>query len=396
MLKAKLVYLDCFSGISGDMFLGALLDAGVVEKAFLEEKLGHLGLGKVKLSLKRVKRAALLATHLLFEFPADETHHRDFREIRDLIEKSGLQEAEKRRALEIFRHLAEAEAKIHGVSVEEVHFHEVGALDSIYDIVGAAVAIEALAAERYYISKINLGSGSIETQHGLLPVPAPATLELLKGFPTYSSGVEAELTTPTGAAILRHLAPEYGLPPARWESIGYGAGTQQLKTPNVLRVFVGEALSHEGGWEHQEALVIEADIDDMNPELLPHVRERLFQAGAQDVSWHPLQMKKGRTGFRLCVLSPPEDIDKLCEVVFRETTTLGVRIHRVEKRFLERKIVRVETPYGAVRVKLGLFQGEVLNVAPEYEDCVQLAAREGVPLKEVMRVAGEYARQELP
>lgn len=394
-MKAKIVYLDCFSGISGDMFLSALLDAGVVEKAFLEEKLGLLGLGEVRLSLKRVKRAALSAAHLSLKLPDDEASHRDFREIRRLIEQSRLQEGEKRRALGIFQHLAEAEAKIHGTAVEEVHFHEVGALDSIVDIVGAAVVLEALAAERYYTSKINLGSGSVKTRHGLLPVPAPATLELLKGLPTYSSGVEAELTTPTGAAILKHLAPQYGLPAARWQTIGYGAGTQELKTPNVLRVLVGESLPQEPGWERQEALVIEADIDDMSPELLPHVRERLFKEGAQDVSWHPLQMKKGRLGFRLCVLGLPEDADRLCEVIFRETTTLGVRIHRVEKRILERKIVKVETPYGAVRVKLGLFGGKVVNVAPEYEDCVQLAARRGAPLKEVMRLASESAQRGL-
>lgn len=370
------------------MFLAAFLDSGAIERGQLEEKLSLLGLGRVRAATRRVKRGGLMATHLSFRASPKQRSppHHKFRDIRRLIEESDLMEGEKRRAIAIFQGLAEVEAKIHDISIGEVQFHELGTLDSILDIVGAAIVLEAIKIEKAWASKINLGSGLVETSHGRLPVPAPATLELLKGFPTYSSGIEVELTTPTGAAILRHLSPEFGLPPARWQMIGYGAGTLDLEHPNVLRVLIGESLS---GQLREEAVVIETDIDDMNPQLLPHVQELLFKQGAQDVSWHALHMKKGRLGFRIFVLSPPERADELCETIFRETTTLGVRVHVVDKRRLERRVIEVETPHGRVRVKLGLWQDRVVNVSPEYDDCVRLAQQKGVPLKELMRLAVE-------
>lgn len=390
----KIAYLDPFSGVAGDMFLAALLDAGAIPADLLEERFATLGLGTVGVATEKVKRGALAATRLSFEFEAERTAPRDFRAIRRLIELSGLTDGERRRALEIFEALARAEAKIHDVPLDEVHFHEVGALDSILDVVGAAVAIEALEIDAWYSAKINLGSGFIHTDHGELPVPAPATLELLKGLPTYSSGIEAELTTPTGAAILAHLSPRFALPPARWNAVGYGAGARDLERPNALRILLGEALEY-AGTETEEALVIETDIDDMSPQLLPYVQEWLFERGAQDVTWHPVHMKKGRLGMRLSVLSPPERGDALCELVFRETTTLGLRIYRVEKRRLEREIIDVETVYGRVHVKIARLGDRTVNVAPEYDDCERLARERGVPLKEVMIRAAERAHRVL-
>jgi hypothetical protein len=364
----------------------------------LEKKLGTLGLGKVKLAIQRVKRGALAATHLSFRTPPPTRAHnsRGFSEIRKLIQKSKLTRDERHRAIAIFQGLADVEAKVHDVSIETIHFHELGALDSILDIVGAAVVLTHMDIEKAFISKINVGSGFVNTEHGQLPVPAPATLELLKTFPIYSSGIEAELVTPTGAAIVKHLGPEYGLPPARWEAIGYGAGTLQLRTPNVLRVMVGQTLAEKfRTGNNEEAVVIETDIDDMNPQVLPYVQELLFRQGAHDVSWHSLQMKKNRLGTRLYVLCAPERLDELCETIFRETTTLGVRICTVEKRRLERQAMEVETPHGRVRVKVGFWKDRVMNVAPEYEDCAKLAKRARVPLKEILRLARESAHRKL-
>lgn len=391
----KIAYLDCFSGISGDMFLAAFLDAQAIEPGTLEKKLSTLGLGKVKLVLKRVKRGAIAATHLSFQMGRlkQSSARRGFAGIRRLIEESPLTTGEQRRAIAIFRSLAKVEAKIHDEAIEDVHFHELGALDSILDIVGAAIIIEQLGAEKTFVSKINMGSGFVKTDHGHLPVPVPSALELLKDMPTYSSGVEAELVTPTGAAILRHLAPMYEHPPARWQAIGYGAGTRELETPNVLRVLVGEGLSQRR--EDEEALVIETDIDDMSPQIFPYVQQLLFQHGAQDVNWHALHMKKNRPGVRLYVLSPPERVDALCEIVFRETSTLGVRIQTVKKRRLDRKMIHVSTPHGRVRVKLGFWRDRLMNVAPEYDDCVQLANQTGVPVKEIVRLATENAHRKL-
>ncbi len=396
----KILYLDCFSGISGDMFLAALLDAAALQPKRLEEQLSALGLGRVSISARKVKRGAISATHLSFKLARARAalKPRGFQDICTWIKKSRLASKEKQRAGAIFQSLAEAESKIHDIPIEEVHFHELGALDSILDIVGVALVIEQLQIERAFVSKINLGSGFVETEHGRLPVPAPATLELLKGLPTYSSGIEAELTTPTGAALLRHLSPEYGLPPARWDAIGYGAGSRDLKEqPNVLRLLIGEALSSQKhpAMATEEAVVIETDLDDMNPQLLPYVQERLLAQGAQDVSWHSLQMKKNRPGVRLYVLGPPERVDALCETIFQETTTLGLRLHRVEKRRLSRKLITAETPHGPVRVKVALSSDRIVNVAPEYDDCLKLARKTGKPLKEILQGAIEMARRQL-
>lgn len=385
----KLAYLDCFSGIAGDMFLAALVDAGLVTAQFLSERLSQLGLGPVRVCTERVLRQGIMATHLCFETNVDSQKHRHWSEIRALIEQSPLTPTEKARAISIFSKLAEAEAKIHGISMENVHFHELGAVDSILDIVGAAVAIESLQIECWYSSKINVGAGTVETAHGRLPVPAPATLELLRDFPIYSSGIEAELVTPTGAAILKHLAPDFSMPVARFSQIGYGAGTKDFsEQPNVLRLLVGESAT---AFESDDTIVIETEIDDMNPELFPHVQQKLLDQGAKSVSAQTILMKKGRPGLLVRVLCEAAQIDSLCEVLFRETTTLGVVYYPVQRKKLARKIIAVETQYGKVRVKLGLVGSEIINIAPEYEDCKKLAEEKDVALKEVYRAAIEAA-----
>jgi len=387
----KIAYLDCFSGIAGDMFLAALLDAELVTTQLLSEKLSQLGLGPVRVRAEKVTRQGILATHLRFEISSDPHEHRHWSEIRSLIEHSPLALPEKARAIAIFSALAQAEAKMHGVSIEDVHFHELGAIDSILDIVGAAIAIEALKVDRWYVSKINVGSGVIETAHGKLPVPAPATLELLKGFPVYSSGIETELVTPTGAAILKNLTPSFAMPTARFSQIGYGAGSTDLPSqPNVLRVLGGESVA---GFESDEAVVIETEIDDMNPELFPHVQQELFAQGAKSVSAQNILMKKGRPGLLVRVLCDAVSVDKLCEVLFRETTTLGAIYYPVQRKKLARKIIEVQTQYGAVRVKLGMLDSEIINIAPEYEDCKKLADEQSVALKEIYHAAIVAARQ---
>lgn len=385
----KLAYLDCFSGIAGDMFLAALLDAGLLESSFLDERLSALGLGPVTAQVEKVQRSGLAATHIQFETAPDARTHRSWSDIHKLIEQSLLTPGEKARASSIFQNLAEAEAKIHGVPMEKVHFHELGAVDSILDIVGAAIAIEFLQIEHWYASRINVGSGTVEAAHGRLPVPAPATLELLKNFPTYSSGIEAELVTPTGAAILKHLAPEFTLPPACWQMVGYGAGTQDLSAqPNVLRVLVGESVF---ALESDEAIVIETEIDDMNPEFFPHVQQKLFEQGAKSVSTQNILMKKGRPGLLVRVLCDAALVDTLCEILFRETTTLGAVYYPVQRKKLARKVIDVETQYGKIRVKLGLLGSEIVNIAPEYEDCKKIADEKGAALKEIYRAATEAA-----
>ena len=385
----KIAYLDCFSGISGDMFIAAFLDSDLIEARYLDEKLSALGLGKVKVIEEKVQRGPIATTHIAFECKADARTHRDFAAIKKLVQASELMSAEKKVALQVFQSLAEAEARIHNVSIESVHFHEIGSLDSILDIVSAAVIVEKLKIEKYYASKVNVGSGFVDTEHGRLPVPAPAALELLKEIPIYSSGIEAELVTPTGAAILKNLVTGFELPEARWQQIGYGAGSRDLPTPNVLRVMIGE--SAEIKYLEDEAVIIETEIDDMNPELFPYIQTKLFEQGALSAGLQQALLKKGRPGFSLRVLSPKECVDRLLEVIFRETTTLGVTLQTVKRKKLDRKVVEIETRYGKVHVKMGLLGNEVVNVAPEYEDCKQLAEETGVALKEIYQLAHEGA-----
>lgn len=390
-------YLDGSSGISGDMFLGALLDAGFDAHRLLEE-LKKLPLGFYKLKRTRALRGGIVGTRFEVE-TAGEQPHRKLTDIEGMIESAGLSAGVKERALKIFRRLAEAEGKLHGKPASDIHFHEVGAVDAIIDIVGACVGLEALEISELICSPLNVGGGRVEAAHGSLPVPAPATGELLQGIPIYSSGVEGELVTPTGAAIVSTLAASYGpFPSFKIERIGYGAGGKEYpKHPNVARLFIGEkldAVKAEAGKLGDELVsLIEANVDDMSPQLYGYLVDQALAAGALDVTCSSVQMKKNRPGLQITVLATPEKADALAQLLFEQTTTIGLRIYEARRKVLEREQVEVETPYGKVRVKVAKRDGKFLNAAPEYEDCQKLAAEKSVPLKEVMLAAQTAFRQ---
>lgn len=383
----KVCYLDCFSGISGDMLLGALVDAGL-PAATLEAELRKLKLEGWTLTTERVRRGEITATKL--DFQVKETHHhRTWKTIRELIRNSELSGTVREHADNIFARLAEVEGAVHGVAPDDVHFHEVGAMDSILDIVGASVAVEALGIERVVASPLNVGAGMVKTAHGVLPVPAPATAALLQGAQTYSTGIEAELVTPTGAAVVAALASSYGpLPPMTVSAIGYGAGSRDLKEqPNVLRVFLGQRAEVAPGVEEATVTVLEANLDDMSPLLGGYFMEQALEAGALDVFYTPVQMKKDRPGLMLTVLCPPDRVDALTTLIFEQTTTIGLRYYQARRRVLERSFVTVDTSLGPVRIKLAKLNGRVLNAAPEYDDCQRLAREKAVPLKQVLAEA---------
>jgi pyridinium-3,5-bisthiocarboxylic acid mononucleotide nickel chelatase len=385
----KLAYFDCFSGISGDMVLGALVDAGV-DAGALEAELRKLHLSGWTISAERVKRRALFATQVKVAAHEHQHHHRGLSEILGMIEQAGLAPRAADRAARIFRRLGEAEAKVHQIPIEKVHFHEVGAVDSIVDIVGAAIGFELLGVDRFACSSLDVGAGRVETEHGVLPVPAPAAAELLKDAPTFSSGIERELVTPTGAAIATTLASEFAtMPPMRVRAIGYGAGSADLdEQPNALRIFVGEALEKEsaGRWD-QPVTVIEANLDDMSPQIYGYFVERALAAGALDIFSASVQMKKNRPGQLVTVLCEPSLASQLIDLIFRETTTIGVRTYEARRRTLERESVPVSTPFGEIRIKVSRLNGTVLNASPEYEDCQRIAAEKGIPLKQVLAAA---------
>jgi hypothetical protein len=387
----RLAYLDGSSGVSGDMFLATLLDAGLPpDKLFAEVK--KLELGFYKFRRTRAARGGLVGTRVEIEVPAAQPH-RKLSHIESLIGDSGLSSAVKQQAVAIFRRLAEVEGKLHGKTPEEVHFHEVGAVDAIVDVVGACVGMEMLEISELVSSPLNVGGGRVQAAHGTLPVPAPATAELLISVPTYSSGVEGELVTPTGAAIVSTLAKSFGpMPPMKVERIGYGAGEKNFPGhPNIARLFLGErqeAVTAQRGAPGDELVsVLEANLDDMSPQLYGYFVERALQAGALDVTCASVQMKKGRPGLLVTLLAEPEKVDALAQLLFAETTTIGVRIYEARRKVLEREHVEVETPYGNVRVKVAMQNGRVLNAVPEYDDCQRLAAEKGVPLKEVLLAA---------
>ena len=444
----RIVYLECFSGISGDMFLGALVDAGVPAR-LLEETVAALGVG-AKLEISRVVRSGISATKVdvwvdgekdmpreeywarqdvaralspakarhdhehphghehshgnshhehteqsRAKAPAPHEHehvhpHRGLSEIRQIISAAAISESAKTTAIRTFEALGAAEAKIHSVPVESIHFHEVGAADAIVDIVCAAVGAEALGVDEIVCSRLNVGGGTVECAHGTFPVPAPATVELLKGVPVYSSGIEAELVTPTGAAIAKTLATRFGaFPEMKIEKSAYGAGSRDFPGhPNVLRLVIGEALPSLASKTKSETVsVLEANIDDLNPQVFGYVMDRLLEEGALDVFGMPVQMKKNRPGTLLTVLCKPEDAEKLAQLIFSETTTLGVRRREESRQTLARRWESVRIEWGEVRIKIASMNGTVTNYAPEYEDCRRIAAEHHVPLKTVMQEA---------
>lgn len=384
----KTLYFDCFAGISGDMTVGALLDLGVPLE-LLQEELAKLPLppGSYTLSLDRTSRRGMAAAK--FSVAAADHHtHRHYGDIARMLAAAPLAEPVRAIAQKIFLRLAEAEAKVHGVPVEQVHFHEVGAVDSIIDIVGAAVCLHHLGAERISCSPLPLGSGFIETAHGRLPVPAPATAELLRGVPVTSGG-PGERVTPTGAAIVATLADEFGpLPPLTLSGIGAGAGDRDFgDVPNVLRVFCGEAAPAEG----DRVSVIESHIDDSTPEILGNLLELLLEAGALDAGFTPLQMKKNRPAVRLTVVAEPDETDRLCRLILRESSAIGVRWYPASRTKLDREESVRQTSLGPVRVKELSAAGELLRITPEYDDCRRVAREQGLPLAEVYRIVEREA-----
>lgn len=388
----KIAYFDCFSGASGDMILGALVDSGLPLEE-LRAALASLKLSGIGVKASPVKKGALVGTKVDVLVPPGWPHHRHLSDIVEIIEKSGLDQDIKEDAKGIFRRLATAEAKVHGTDIEEVHFHEVGAFDAIADIVGSAFGISRLGVEKLYASPLNLGLGVVNTSHGQLPIPAPGTAELLKGIPVYSTGIEGELTTPTGAAILSTLVVGFGpLPQMAIERIGYGAGTKEFaEQPNLLRLLVGEAKET---FEEDRIAVLEANIDDMSPQFFEPLLERLFQEGALDVFMTPIVMKKSRPAVKLTVLADPHLADALCSIILRETTTFGVRIQEAERRKLRREIILVRTRFGPIRVKGGYSGEGLLTLSPEYEDCKQIALSKRVPIREVYEEAKRAAKEQ--
>jgi len=383
----KLAYFDCFSGISGDMTLGALVDAGcTLEK--LREGLEGLPVPGSTISAEKVWKNGMAATFVRVA-PEDHRQHRGLSAILEMLEKSRLAEPVKKNASAIFRKLGEAEAAVHDVPLEKIHFHEVGAVDAIVDIVGACLGFAALGIEKFCCSALNVGSGTVKMAHGVLPVPAPATAKLLQGKPTYSNGVQKELVTPTGAAIVATLCDSFGpQPPMTVSAIGYGAGLADLKDqPNVVRIMVGEAAERNVPGFEEDIVVVETNLDDMNPQIYGYFLEKALAAGALDVYTTPVQMKKNRPGTLLTLLCKPEDTNTLTSLIFAETTTLGARTYRAERRTLPRETVNVHTQYGDVHVKLARVDGAIRHVAPEYEDCRKLASEKNIPLQQVINEA---------
>jgi len=428
----RIAYLDCFSGISGDMFLGALVDAGVSPK-LLEDTVAAIDIG-ARLEISRVLRGGISATKVdvyangekdlprevfrerqehehdhdhgepmwrrgsvpprTAQSPVPTQHGRSLTEIREIIEKSAIGGAAKATAIRIFETLGQAEAEIHDTSIERVHFHEVGAVDALVDIVCAAVGAESLAVEEWVCSPLNVGGGTVKCAHGTLPVPAPATLRLLRDAPVYSSGPQVELVTPTGAAIVKTLCGRFApFPAMKIEKVGYGAGTREFpEHPNLLRLTIGEAAPQDGAstspskW-NDRITVLEANLDDLSPQVLAYAMERLLAEGALDVFSVPVQMKKSRPGALLTVLAKMEDANRLTKLIFAETTTLGVRRREEQRQTLSRRWETVETAWGPVRIKIANMNGSVSNYAPEYEDCRTLAEAQHVPLRAVMQEA---------
>jgi uncharacterized protein (TIGR00299 family) protein len=387
----KTLYFDCFAGASGDMILGALIAAGVEPEA-LKQQLSLLGVSGYTIDFETVDRSGISATYARVQTPPEHAH-RHLSDILKIIYSSRLSDSIKDRAAKIFARLAEAEARVHNEPVEQVHFHEVGAADAIIDVVGAAIGFELLGIERFVASPLHVGSGTVDMDHGRYPVPPPAVAELLKGVPFYSTEIIGELVTPTGAAIITTVCAGYGpIPQLSLERAGYGAGTREYKKfPNALRVLIGEeevSLTAKSRESADERLwMIETNMDDISPQILGHVMDRAFELGALDCYFTSVQMKKNRPGVLLSVLCREEQRAPLSELLFSETTTLGIRAHEVERRALERRIVTVETQYGPIDVKVAQLNGHIIKEMPEYEQCRQAAREANVPLRIVEEAA---------
>ena len=397
----RILYVEPFMGVSGDMILGSLLDLGT-DPFDLQSKLKLLPLENYELSILKCSRGSIQATKFDVRLGKSESHahphpdsqaahtHRRFHDIREMILGSSLSPWVRKKSVEAFQRLAEAEGKIHDQPADQVEFHEVGAVDSIVDIVGSMIALEHLLPARLISAPVNLGHGTLECRHGVYPVPGPATQELLKGVPTYSDSAAGELTTPTGAVLLATLVESYGPRPLmKISATGYGAGSRDHEgRANVLRITLGEEVTDLPALASAEQVaVIEAAIDDMNPQICGYFQERALNEGALDVYFTPIQMKKNRPGVLLTVVCPPGKLDSLARTIFEETTTLGIRFTVAHRKTLRREFTQVQTEYGAVRIKVSSLDGQRLNYVPEYEDCRRLASGKGVALREVQAAA---------
>jgi len=387
----QIAYFDCFSGISGDMILGALIDAGL-DLHQLESELGKLKMSGYAIGTEKTTRNGISGTR--FAVDTGEKHaERHLRDIEEIIDHSDLTDDIKASSKAIFNELAHVEAKIHNSDPEKVHFHELGGLDTIIDIVGALIGIKLLGIEAVYASTLPVGAGFVNCDHGILPLPAPATLELLKGIPLYAISLEKELVTPTGIAILKNVARSFGtIPNMTVNRIGYGAGSRDLRIPNLLRVWVGEA-SEKMEYEEDEVILIETNLDTMNPEFIGYASEKLVVSGALDVFMTPIFMKKNRPGTLLSVLITPDKLEDILSIVFAETTSLGVRLQRLKRRKLQRELVTVEMPFGSVRVKVSQTDRKINNISPEYDDCKKIAIKQGIPLRKVYEEAKAAAKE---
>ena len=389
MKSLRAAYFDCYSGISGDMILGALVDLGV-DPGKIRKALKTLDLKGYKLKTGRVQRGLIAGTKVQVSLTKS-SHHpaRKYSDIKKLIADSDLSSTAKKNSLEIFKRIAQVEAAIHDTTMEKIHFHEIGAVDSIVDIVGGVVAIESLKLDKIYASPLNVGEGFVQCAHGCLPVPAPATLKLLQGIPVFSNGIKKELTTPTGAAMIGFYADKFGsLPAMKIVGDGYGAGDHIIaEMPNMLRVVLGE-ISAESD---EELVLIETNIDDMNPEFYDGTMESLFKAGALDVYLTPIIMKKSRPANKISVLSSETDRQAMTEILLHETSSFGVRYFRIGRTVLEREMKTVNISWGSVRIKIGKFNGKVIQISPEYEDCKKIAYKEKVPVKQVYEEAHSQA-----
>ena len=381
-----IAYFDCFAGASGDMILGALLDAGLTIER-LREEISKLHLSHYELDVEKVVKKGIGGSqaHVTIDQDHHHHHHRHLSHIKDIIENSDLDAPIKEKSTEIFVRLAEAEARVHRSSVESVHFHEVGAMDAIIDVVGGVIGVSALGIDKVFCSPLHVGSGTIECAHGTLPVPAPATAELIKGKPVYSTGIKGELLTPTGAAILTTLSSGFGPMPAMTVGhIGYGAGTADPGIPNLLRVAIGEAKDDTGDYEVEQTVLIETNIDDMNPQLYDYLIGLLLNEGALDVFLTPVQMKKNRPGTLLSVICLPHAVGKFSDILMQETTTIGLR-WRVENRIKARRLIKeIDTSHGPIHIKLAQNNGQIINLTPEYEDCKRVALEKNIPLKNIL------------
>ena len=384
MKTLRTAYFDCYSGISGDMILGALVNLGVNIND-IRKALKKIDLKGYKLQAKKIQRNGLSSTQIIIDIEKPKSQHshphRSFSNIRKLIEQSGLPSKVKINSIEIFKRIAKVEAQIHNTTIEKIHFHEVGGIDSIVDIVGGVWAIESLKLDRIFSSPLNVGEGFVDCAHGRLPVPAPATLKLLKGIPIFSTGVKTELTTPTGAAMIGFYAEEFqSMPTMIISGDGYGAGSRIITAiPNLLRVMIGEMPLKES----DSLVMIETNIDDMNPEIFDAVMESLFDARALDVYFSSIIMKKNRPATKISVLAEKQEREVLSKILLRETTSFGVRFYEVGRLTLEREIQKLKTSYGVIKIKIGTLDGETVQAAPEFEDCRNAARKKKIPVKKV-------------